>query len=571
MPNSALLDPETEKRIDTWLQGDYDAETKEEICRLRKENPEALADAFYTTLTFGTGGLRGIVGLGTNRMNKYIIRGATQGLANYIRKTVSEKTPAVFISYDSRITSRAFTEEAARVLAANGILTYITRNLRPTPLASFGCRHYKCCAAIMITASHNPLEYNGYKVYWNDGAQVVPPHDKGIIQEVQAIADISKVPVASSSNPLIVEVGEELDHAYLEAIAPLQFQPEVDKQNGSKLKIVYSPLHGTGATMIPKTLKKWGFPNVSMVTAQNDENGRFPTVRYPNPEEPTALKLGIEQMVKEEADLFLATDPDADRVGVALMHQGKPVTLTGNQIASLCASFILETLSAQKRLPANGALIKTIVTTELLRSLAEAYKVSCFDVLPGFKYIAALIRTWEEGESPQFIFGGEESLGYLIGTQARDKDGVVSCALLAEVALKAKLEGKTLVDKLNQLYATYGVYREELKSISYPETRAGREQMSKVMGRLRGEGLKEIGGSKVVKVDDYLKLKPASDILIFHLEDKSRLVVRPSGTEPKVKLYCGVYKIPGKNLEDTIKQCDARCDALLGEMTDLLS
>jgi phosphomannomutase len=570
MPNT-LFDPETEKRIDSWLQGDYDAETKEEIRRLRKEKPEALVDAFYTTLAFGTGGLRGIVGVGTNRMNKYTIRGATQGLANYIRKTVAEKTPSVFISYDSRVTSRPFTEEAARVLAANGIRTYITHNLRPTPLASFGCRHFKCCAAIMITASHNPPEYNGYKVYWSDGGQVVPPHDKGIIQEVQAIADISKVPVASFPNPLITEVGEELDNAYLEAIAPLQFQPELDKQNGSKLKIVYTPLHGTGATMVPKTLKKWGFSNVSVVTAQNDENGRFPTVRYPNPEEPTALKLGIEQMVKEGADLLLANDPDADRIGLALMHQGKPVILTGNQIASLCASFILETLSEQKRLPSNGALIKSIVTTELLRAIAEAYKKPCFDVLPGFKYIAALILTWEKDSSHQFIFGGEESLGYLVGTHSRDKDGVVCCALLAEVALKAKLEGKTLLDKLDQLYTTYGVYREELKSINFPETRAGRDQMSKVMGRLRGDSLKEIGGSKVVKVDDFLKLKPASDILIFHLEDHSRLVVRPSGTEPKVKLYCGVHKIPEKDLDETVKQCDAHCDALLTEMAGLLS
>lgn len=568
---AASFDAEIGKRIDSWLQGNYDPETKEEIRRLRKEKPEALVDAFYTTLAFGTGGLRGIVGVGTNRMNKYIIREATQGFANYIRKTVSDKTPSVFISYDSRTTSRAFTEEAAKVLAANGIRSYITKNLRPTPLASFGCRHYKCCAAIMITASHNPPEYNGYKVYWSDGAQVIPPHDKGIIQEVRAISDISQAVTSSFPNPLIVEVGEELDDAYLKAIDSLQLQPEVDKRHGSELKIVYTPLHGTGATMVPKALKRWGFPNVSLVAAQADADGRFPTVRYPNPEELSALKLGIEQMVKEGADLLLATDPDADRVGVALMHEGKPVTLNGNQIASLCLSFILETLSEQKRLPANGALIKTIVTTELFRAIAEAFKKPCFDVLPGFKYIAALIRAWEEDGSHQFLFGGEESLGYLIGTHARDKDGVVSCALLAEVALKAKLSGQTLLDKLHQLYATYGVYREELKSISYPETRAGRAQMSQVMGRLRTNSLKEIGGSKVVSVDDYLKMKPSSDILIFHLEDKSRLVVRPSGTEPKVKLYCGVHKKPGNNLEETIKQCDARCEALLTEMASHLT
>jgi phosphoglucomutase/phosphomannomutase len=547
------IDQTTKKNLDQWLNGDYDPETKNQIEILIKSNPKEIVDSFYKTLTFGTGGLRGIMGVGSNRMNVYTVRAATQGLANYINKTCKkDKTPSVIIGYDSRINSKLFAEETAKVLAGNGIQVYLLKEMRPVPLVSFGCRLKQCAAAVVITASHNPPEYNGYKVYWDDGAQVLPPHDKGIIQEVNAIVDNSKIKITSLNNPLILHVGEEIDRAYLETLQSLQLYPEDNSTKGSSLKIVYTNLHGTGITLVPQTLKRWGFTQLHFVENQKITDGNFPSVKVPNPEDPAALKMGIEVLFETKSDILLATDPDCDRVGVVVNHKGNPITLTGNQIGCLSLEHICDALSKKKLMPKKPAVIKSIVTSELFRVIANAYNVICIDVLTGFKYIAEKIREWEcESNGYQFIFAAEESFGYLLGTHSRDKDGVISCALICEMALQAKLEGKTLIDKLHDLYRKYGVYRERLLNLNFEESKAGQEQIKYAMETLRNNPPQKILGTQVIAIADYLNLTltylssgnkedliiAKSDVLKFILEDKTSIFVRPSGTEPKVKLY----------------------------------
>lgn len=571
-----ILDSTTQKNVDLWLNGHYDDETKATIRKLLRDNPKEAVEAFYTTLSFGTGGLRGLMGVGTNRMNRYTVGAATQGLANYLNKQKISGERSVFIGYDSRHNSRLFAEEAAKVLAGNGIRAFICSDIRPTPLVSFGCRQKKCSAAIMITASHNPPEYNGYKVYWNDGGQVLPPHDIGIIAEVNLITDAAMVKMVESlDSPLIQDVGTEIDEAYLDAITSLQLYPKENHKHGKKLSIVYTSLHGTGITMMPQALQRWGFNNLAFVENQVIPDSNFPTVRYPNPEEKEALKLGIQKLAKTGGDILIATDPDADRVGVAILHKGKVELLTGNQLASICLEHICHALEAQGRLSKKAAFIKTIGTTELFKTIAEAYHRPCFNTLTGFKYIAEMIHQWENNpQGYEYIFGGEESYGYLLGTVVRDKDGISSAALICEVALHAKLQGKTLIDLLHDIYRKYGFFFEKLYTMNFPETKAAREQMREKVEALEKKPPKQIGGMDVASMEDYKRLLktdlksgkteaitlPKSDALLFWMTDGSKVMIRPSGTEPKIKVYCGTFQKHFSSLEEAQSICEKRTD-----------
>ncbi len=549
---SEKLPPDVQRRVSEWLKEPYDTETQNEVKALLEKDTAALIDAFYTNIAFGTGGMRSIMGPGTNRLNKYTIQKATQGLANYI---IGQKTdyPKVFISHDSRNNSRLFAKETARVLAGNGIEVFITRELRPTPFVSFGCRHHRCTAAVMITASHNPPEYNGYKVYWSDGAQVVPPHDTGIIAEVNKIESPTEVKLAEFNDEQIHEVGIEDDEAYYRALIPLQNHPDSNQKKGSELKIIYSPLHGCGITTLPEGLKRWGFTNISYVEAQRYPDGNFPSAHSPNPEQEKTLELGIEQLLNEKGDIFLATDPDADRLGIVIRHEGKKVILNGNQIASLCLYYLCNT----KSLPNNSAVVTTIVTTELFKLIAESHGVAPFEVLTGFKYIGEKIHEWEQNHEYTFLFGAEESLGFLYGTHSRDKDATIAACLIAEMALTLKLENKTLVDLLDEIYKRYGPFLEGQLSVPFGGGRKGMEAMKALMEKLRADPPKELDKQKVIEVEDYLNGKthiplPKSDVLVFRLEDKSKFVFRPSGTEPKIKIYGLARHQEKKRLDATL-------------------
>ena len=549
MTKIAEFDTETQKNLDQWLKGDYDDSTKNEIKDLLENDPQAITDAFYTTLSFGTGGLRGIMGVGSNRMNKYTVCSATQGLANYINQQnpTSHLGHSVFIGYDSRRNSQFFAEEAAKVLAGNGIKVLLTPELRPTPFVSFGCRIQQCSAAIMITASHNPPQYNGYKVYWSDGAQIIPPHDSGIISEVRKITDPKMIKsVETIHHPLITFSDKPLDEAYVEATIPHQLYPTINKEYGKELKIVYTSLNGTGITLIPQTLKAWGFTKIEYVKEQILPDGAFPTLKSPNPEDKSALELGIKLMEETHSDLLIANDPDADRVGVAVMHKGKTEILNGNEIACICLEHVITGLLEQNKMPEKAAFIKTIATTELFQAICDAHNKPCFNVLTGFKYIAERIREWEEGKDGgyQFILGGEESYGYLIGTQVRDKDAIISSALICEVALQAKLKNKTLVDLLEDIWKKYGLYQEQLISVNFPETKEGKQRMAEGTAKIRKTPPKKILGIDILSVEDYqtsikkdLKTGkeskitlPKSDVIVFNLADQSRVMVRPPGT-----------------------------------------
>lgn len=586
-PSKIDIDPATAKRIESWLNGSYNETTKAKIRQLQQTQPEALVDAFYTHLEFGTGGMRGIMGVGTNRMNVYTVRAATQGLANYVNK--QPKPPqghSAFISYDSRNNSKDFAEETAKVLAGNGIKVYLTKYLRPTPYVSFGCRHFGCTTAVMITASHNPPQYNGYKVYWNDGGQVLPPHDTGIVEEVAKITEDRQVKaVAKLEHSLIQIINLDFDDTYLEAITKQQCYPEKDHVNGNNLSILYTSLYGTGITVTPNLLRKWGFKNLSFVEVQCEFDTNFATAPSPNPENLAAMRLGIEQMLATNADILIANDPDADRVGVAIRVGNRAALLNGNQVAVLCLVHICEALTTQKTMPEKPAFIKTIVTTELFREICTRYRAACYDVLPGFKYIAEKIRDWENTPgSEQFVFGGEESCGYLKGTQTRDKDAVLMSGIVAEVALLAKMQGKTLLDKLNDIYHTYGAYYETLKTVEFQDTKIGREAREAGMKRLSENHPRTIGGAEVVAFEDLTKrIKidyltqektpsdlPVSEVLRFWLKDGSILTVRPSGTEPKIKLYAGIKTGERRETTQALEQAQVQANAYLEDLEKLL-
>ncbi len=550
------MEKSIQQRIDTWLSEPYDQATKDEIKRLQIEQPQELTEAFYRTLEFGTGGLRGIMGVGTNRMNQYTVGFATQGLANYLNKCFRDTKINVVISHDSRLRSREFAEISAAILSANHIHVYLFEDLRPTPELSFAVRHLHCKAGIMITASHNPKEYNGYKVYWQDGGQLVPPHDQNVIQEVNAITSLSQVQWQGHPN-LIQTIGVEIDNAYLAQIRRLSMIDQPLKK-AKKLSIVYTPLHGTGITMVPKALAMFGFENVHIVEEQAVPDGYFPTVESPNPEERSALELALKKAEEVHADLILATDPDADRVGIADRGaDGKMRLLNGNQTGALLFHYILSQWQANKRLNGDQFVVKTIVTTDLIKKIALDYNTECMEVLTGFKYIAQAILN-NEGKK-QFVVGGEESYGYLVGDFVRDKDAVSACCLIAEMAAFYLSNNRpnhlTLIDILHDIYKQYGFYKEGLLSIT-KKGQSGVQEIRQMMQNYRQNPPKTLGGKAVVTMNDYsisqsfdlahhtssiIKL-PSSNVLQFITSDGSKVTVRPSGTEPKIKFYFSVVE-----------------------------
>lgn len=540
------------RNVQRWLGDAYDESTKQQIRLLLEKDLEKAEDAFYTTLSFGTGGIRGLMGIGSNRINAYTIRELTQGLVDHMLHSAIKK-PKLVIAYDTRNNSRYFAEQAAHTASSNGIETFLFDTCCPTPLLSFAVRNLSCHAGIMITASHNPPEYNGFKVYWSDGAQVLPPHDMAIAQEVERIRSAGLVAVHCNENSPYTVVGREVIHAYLQKIKKLQLWPSLETKND--LRILYSSLHGTGGVVMEDAFSEWGMPSVGFVHQQMVMDGNFPTTRTPNPEIPQALSLGTEQLIKEGYDLLLATDPDADRVGVVIRHKGKAYPLTGNQVGAIMAEWILKRLYEEGRLQPKPAIIKTIVTSPLLKKIATYWNTSCFDVLTGFKYIAEKIRLWETDPERgfSFVFGGEESLGYLYGTNSRDKDGVLSACVIAEIAAYFKKQKKTLVDALQDIWKKYGVFVEQVKTVAFPETKEGRESMTSCMARLRKDPPTSVGGLHVEGIEDLLHQScteglscriasglPISDVLLFHLEGGGIVCIRPSGTEPKVKIYAMV-------------------------------
>ena len=525
-----------------WLSADYDEATRNEVKRLMENDPKELEESFYKNLEFGTGGLRGIMGVGTNRMNKYTVGMATQGVANYLKENFKDLPQiSVAVSFDSRNNSAEFAKITANVFAANGIKVYLFDSLRPVPELSYSIRHLKCQSGVMITASHNPKEYNGYKAYWEDGAQVTAPHDTNIINEVLKITSPAMVKFEGGEQNIQM-VGADVDEAYLNDVSTLLVSPDSVK-NHADMKMVYTPLHGTGITLVPKILSRMGFTNLSLVEAQVESNGNFPTVKSPNPEENSALEMAVALAEEKGADLVMATDPDADRVGIAIRdNEGKIILLNGNQTASILTYYLLRRWKELGKLNENTYIVKTIVTTELMAAMAKAFGVKCYNVLTGFKYIASIIRE-NEGKAT-FIGGGEESYGYNAGEFVRDKDAVITCALVAECAAWCADQGKTLYQLLGDIYSEFGFYKESLISLT-KKGKAGLEEIQAMMKGYRENPPASIAGSPVVKVIDYNKPVetglPKSNVLQFYTEDGSVVSVRPSGTEPKIKFYFGVH------------------------------
>ena len=556
-----------------WLEDPYfDAETKAELKAVENDEKE-IKERFYKELEFGTAGLRGIIGAGTNRMNIYVVRKTTQGLANYI-KLVGKEDKGVAIAYDSRNMSPEFANEAALCLAANGIKAYIFESLRPTPELSFALRHLGCAAGINITASHNPPEYNGYKVYWEDGAQITPPHDSGIMDEVQKVTDYNQVftmdKEAAIAQGKYQVIGQEADDAYMEELKKQVLHMDAIKAEGRNLKIVYTPLHGTGNLPARRILKELGFENVYVVPEQELPDGNFPTVSYPNPEADEAFTLGLELARKMDADLVLATDPDADRLGVRVKDKdGVYHTLTGNMSGCLLADYEIGQRKELKGLPEDGVLIKTIVTTNLANAIARGYGIQLIEVLTGFKFIGQQILGFEQGKKGEYLFGFEESYGCLIGTYARDKDAIVAVMALCEAAAYYKTQGKTLWDAMVDLYEKYGYYKDDIQSITLKGIE-GLEKIQNIMNLLRKEAPKEIGGYQVMVARDYQKGTgglPKSNVLYYELTDDAWVCVRPSGTEPKVKFY---YGIKGSSLKDAEEKSSKLGQAVLAMVDEMM-
>lgn len=544
------MDDAIKQRVQVWVNGNYEEAAKQEIARLEKENPAELADAFYRNLEFGTGGLRGIMGIGTNRINKYTVGMATQGFANYLNQTYPGGVIRVAIAHDSRNNSRQFAEITANVMAANGIKVFLFEALRPTPELSFAIRHLGCQGGVVCTASHNPKEYNGYKAYWNDGGQLVPPHDKNVIKEVEKIASVDEVKWNGGEANITI-VGKELDEAYINMVKSLSVYPEVITRQHD-LKIVYTPIHGTGIMLVPQVLQRFGFANVYIVEEQAKPDGNFPTVIYPNPEESEAMSIGLKKAKELDADILLGTDPDADRVGIAIKDkQGNWVLMNGNQTAVLAFNYIIEARKAKGVAQSNDFVCKTVVTTDMIDRIAADNNVKCYNVLTGFKWIAELIKEKEATEN--YTIGGEESYGLMIGSQLRDKDAVSAVALLCEMAAYEKDKGRTLYEKLIDLYVQYGYYKEHLISIT-KKGMNGQKEIADMMDGYRSNPPSTINGSPVVQLLDYelkkgknlqtgeeweIKL-PKSNVLQFILADGSKISARPSGTEPKIKFYFSV-------------------------------
>ncbi|SFP73249.1 phospho-sugar mutase [Hymenobacter arizonensis] len=554
------LTPEIQQTINTWLTPDYDADTQAAIRELQTSGQDdQLTDAFYRTLEFGTGGLRGIMGPGSNRMNRYTLGMATQGLCNYLIQSFPGQDIKVAIAHDSRNNSAEFAQIAAGIFSANGITVYLFDALRPTPELSFAIRELGCQSGCVITASHNPKEYNGYKVYWNDGAQVVAPHDKNIITEVNKITSVGEVKFEADPSK-IISVGADVDALYFAQARQLSIDPAAI-QRQHDLKIVYTPIHGSGITLVPGLLREFGFSNVSIVEAQATPNGNFPTVQSPNPEEKSAMQLALDQAQVQDADIVLATDPDADRVGVGVKNdKGEWVLLNGNQTAALLTYYLLSARHRAGQSTPQDFIVYTIVTSEILGDIARQHNVKSYQTLTGFKYIAGLIRDLEGQE--KYIGGGEESYGFLIGDFVRDKDAVSACALIAEMAAVAKDQGRTLYQEMVQMYAHYGLYVEDLISLTKKGQR-GAEEIQEMMAGLRANPPATIAGLQVVEIRDYKTGRihdlhtgiatetglESSNVLQFITEDGSKISARPSGTEPKIKFYFSV-KQPMKSAVD---------------------
>lgn len=540
------IDKNAAINAEKWLNTSIDEQAKQEIISLRENNVNEFNDAFYRTLEFGTGGLRGIMGIGTNRMNKYIVAMTTQGFCNYIAENNPGKQIKTVISYDSRNNSREFAKITARVMAANGFKVYLFEDIRPTPELSFAVRELKADAGVMLTASHNPKEYNGYKAYWNDGAQLTSPHDELVIEKVNAITDLSQVKMQDDDKNITI-IGEDMDKIYLEKIKSISINSQCIKKQ-KDLKIVYTPLHGTGISLVPKALKAYGFENVICVKEQSISDGNFPTCVSPNPEEPAALEMGIKLAKEIDADMLLATDPDADREAIAVKdNKGEWIILNGNQTASLLTYYLLSANKNANALKGNEYIIKTVVTTDLINRIAEDFSVEYFDVLTGFKHIASKIRE-HEGKK-RYIGGGEESFGYLIGDFVRDKDAVSACCILAEMVACLKEEGTNLYDFLLQLYTKYGFFQEKQVSITR-KGKTGAEEIQKMMMDFRNNPPKQLDNDEVVEIIDYLDTEktqlPKSNVLQYLLKSGSKVSVRPSGTEPKIKFYFSIV-IPMKD------------------------
>ncbi|WP_302273993.1 phospho-sugar mutase [Alistipes ihumii] len=577
---SENLDLIVKERAEKWLSDSYDEETRKKVKQLIDNDPKELTESFYKDLEFGTGGLRGIMGIGTNRMNVYTVGMATQGLSNYLKKAFPDEPIRVAVGHDSRNNSRLFAERVADIFAANGFKVYLFDSLRPTPELSFAIRHLHCHSGVVVTASHNPKEYNGYKAYWSDGAQVVAPHDRNIIAEVQKITSPDQVMIWKGDRSENIEILDEtFDQIYLEAVHGLSLSPDAVERYHD-MKIVYTPLHGTGVILVPESLRKYGFTNILTVKEQNIPDGNFPTVESPNPEERSAMKMAIELAESEKAEVVLATDPDADRIGMALRDEnGQYVLLNGNQTCSLLVYYIVKRWSELGRLRGKEYIVKTIVTTELVARIAESFGVRHFDCLTGFKYIATVMRNHEQ--TMQYICGGEESFGFLAEDFVRDKDAVSACSLAAEAAAWAKSQDMTLYELLKEMYVRYGFFREALVSV-VRKGKEGQEEIAKMMSDYRSDPPRSLGGSPIVVIKDYLNGEALdlangsktpidmerSNVLQFTTADSTVVSIRPSGTEPKIKFYFGVRA----ELNDTARfgevqaELDGKIESIKKEM-----
>jgi phosphoglucomutase len=568
---------EIQEKVSAWLEGNYDSAVKKEIVRLQSEHPDELAEAFYRNLEFGTGGLRGIMGIGTNRMNKYTVGMATQGFANYLKKSF-EGEIKVAVAHDCRNNSRFFAETTAAVFAANGIKVLLFEDLRPTPELSFTIRQTGCKGGVVCTASHNPKEYNGYKAYWDDGAQLVPPHDKNVITEVEKINSVEDV-LWSGGEANITIVGKELDELYVQMVKGLSIYPEVCKAQHD-LNIVYTSIHGTGIKTVPSVLEAYGFTNVNIVEEQQTPNGNFPTVVYPNPEETEAMTMGLKKAAALNADILLGTDPDSDRVGIGVKNnRGEWILMNGNQTAVLAFNYVIEARKLKGIAQPNDMVISTIVTTDMIEDIAKANGIACYEVLTGFKWIASLIKEKEGKEN--YVVGGEESFGLMIGNEVRDKDAVSAVALLCEMAAYEKNKGRSLFDKLLDLYLQYGMYKESLISIT-KKGMNGAKEIADMMQEYRQHPPASLDGLAVKELLDYelqtgkniltgetWKIDlPKSNVLQFVLEDGSKISARPSGTEPKIKFYFSVKGTltSADGFDMAEKACDDKIDRIAREM-----
>jgi phosphoglucomutase len=565
-------------KVNNWLSGNYDQETKEEITRLQKENPAELTDSFFQNLEFGTGGLRGIMGVGTNRINEYTIGMATQGYSNYLLHSFPNQQVKVAIAHDSRNNSRFYAETAAKVFAANGIKVFLFQSLRPTPELSFTIRYLGCQGGVVCTASHNPKEYNGYKAYWNDGGQLVPPHDRKVLEEVEKIGSIDEVKWSGGESHITM-IGKEMDEAYISMVKNLSVYPEIIERQHN-LCIVYTPIHGTGIKLVPEVLQRFGFSNVHVVDEQSKPDGNFPTVAFPNPEERDTMSLGLKKALEIDADILLGTDPDADRVGIGIKNdKGEWTLLNGNQTAVLAFNYLIEARKEKGIAQANDMVIKTIVTTDMIDEIARRSNIRCYNVLTGFKWIAELIKAKEKTEN--YVIGGEESYGLMIGDKLRDKDAVSAVAILCEMAAYEKNRGKNLFTKLIDLYLEFGFYKEALISIT-KKGMDGQKQIAEMMTGFRNHPPRIINGSPVLESLDYqISLGkniqtgetwpidlPQSNVLQFILEDGSKISARPSGTEPKIKFYFSVHeKLGNRSAYDAVDSVlQKRIDSIITDL-----